>query len=63
MSRPSTQAQRAIAAQGDCFLNQLKMLLKKHGINHNLNILYRSALYMYAKPLHQIFRIARTTTL
>ncbi|WP_375635862.1 MULTISPECIES: class I SAM-dependent methyltransferase [unclassified Bartonella] len=48
MSRSSTQAQRAIACYGEEYLRQLVALIKKYEVQGNLELLYRSELYMYA---------------
>ncbi len=49
MSRSSTQAQRAIARHGEKYLRQLTTLIKQYEVQGNLEILYRSELYMYAR--------------
>ena len=49
MSRSSTQAQRAIAAHGEEYLNQLATLIKQYEVNGSLEILYRSELYIYTR--------------
>jgi trans-aconitate methyltransferase len=48
MSRSSTQAQRAITAHGEEFLAQLSSLIRQYEVNGNLEVLYRSELYMYS---------------
>ncbi len=48
MSRSSAQAQRAIACYGEEYLRQLVALIKKYEVQGNLELLYRSELYMYA---------------
>ncbi|USP02243.1 class I SAM-dependent methyltransferase [Bartonella taylorii] len=49
MSRSSTQAQRAIASHGEEYLQQLSALIKQYEVQGNLELLYRSELYMYAR--------------
>ncbi len=49
MSRSSTQAQRAITNHGERYLQQLVALIKKYEIQGNLELLYRSELYIYTK--------------
>ncbi|WP_409361435.1 class I SAM-dependent methyltransferase [Bartonella heixiaziensis] len=49
MSRSSTQVQRAIACHGEEYLQQLVALVKQYEVQGNLEILYRSELYMYAR--------------
>ncbi len=49
MSRSSTQAQRAIASHGEEYLQQLVTLIKQYEVQGNLELLYRSELYIYMK--------------
>lgn len=49
MSRSSTQAQRAIAKHGEEYLQQLVTLTKQYEVQGNLELLYRSELYIYMK--------------
>lgn len=49
MSRSSTQAQRAIASHGEEYLQQLIALIKQYEVQGNLELLYRSELYIYMK--------------
>ncbi|MDX7985859.1 class I SAM-dependent methyltransferase [Xenorhabdus sp. 12] len=49
MSRSSTQAQRALAAHGELFIEKLKILVEKYQIEGKLDILYESQLIMVVK--------------
>ncbi|MBJ7553962.1 class I SAM-dependent methyltransferase [Marinomonas spartinae] len=49
MSRSSTQAQRAITAHGEAFINQLTDLITRYEKEGLLEIAYRSELFMYSK--------------
>ncbi|GAA5097189.1 class I SAM-dependent methyltransferase [Bartonella acomydis] len=49
MSRSSTQAQRAIASHEEKYLRQLVTLVKQYEMQGNLELLYRSELYIYIK--------------
>ncbi|EJF79029.1 hypothetical protein MCO_00558 [Bartonella sp. DB5-6] len=49
MSRSSTQAQRAIASHREEYLRQLSTLIKQYEVRGNLELLYRSELYIYAR--------------
>lgn len=49
MSRSSTQVQRAIASHGEEYLRQLIALIKQYEVQGNLQVLYRSELYMYTR--------------
>ncbi|PHM36637.1 putative methyltransferase [Xenorhabdus mauleonii] len=49
MSRSSTQAQRALVAHGELFIERLKMLAEKYQSEDKLEILYESQLIMVVK--------------
>lgn len=49
MSRSSTQVQRAIACNGEEYLQQLIALVKQYEVQGNVELLYRSELYMYVR--------------
>ncbi|WP_455480867.1 class I SAM-dependent methyltransferase [Bartonella sp. B12(2025)] len=49
MSRSSTQAQRAIASYQQEYLQRLVALIKQYEVQGNLELLYRSELYIYAR--------------